>query len=191
MAMYNPNIESKYFNISIDGLDLIGSDFSPSESFNHRETARHGIIGGTQNVILTTYVPRDFTFQTKVHIDPLYPDVYDSTFQLWMSKPVEVVSKELGGLFKAECKVKKTHESPAYLSLEIQLIEIPDETSNIPNDTFKAPSVKVITTSKKNSKKNKKNKKSTKTSSKNKNKKNKKSGKNSKKKKGGKITKTK
>ncbi|MBR0369159.1 MAG: hypothetical protein IJH63_00380 [Methanobrevibacter sp.] len=138
------NLDSKLFNISIDGLDLIGESFSPSESYNRRELSRHTIIGGTQKVIRTTYVQRDFTFNTHVRIDPLYPDIYDSTFRLWMSKPVEVVSKELGGKFNAECTVKKTHENPSSLSLEIHLIEIPDENSLIPNDNFIVPYDKIL-----------------------------------------------
>ncbi len=187
MAAYDNKINSKFFNVTIDGFPLIGYDHSPSESYNRRETSRKNIIGGTQDVMRTSYVPVDITFKAKFRIDPLYPDVYDSTFRLWMSKSVEVESREFGGKFKAECIVKRTHETPSYLTLEIQLIEIPD-TSRIPGDDYIVATDQitktVITskgkTSRKNSRKNSK-----KTSKKSKNKKNKKN------KKGGKITKTK
>lgn len=192
MQMYSPKIDSKYFNVTIDGLDLIGRDFSPSESFNRRETSRHAIIGGTQNVMRTTYVPRDFTFTCKLQIDPLYPDIYDSTFELWMSKPVEVISRELGGgLFKAECKVKRIHETPAYITVEIQLIEIPEVKSNIPNDDFKVLTDKVTTSNTKKGKGKGTSKKGSNKSSKKTTKKTKKSTSKNKKKKGSKITKTK
>lgn len=181
--MYSSNIDSNLFDLTIDGFPLIIEEPSPDESFNRRETARHNIIGGTQWVAKTTYVPVDVSFTTHVRIDPLYPDIYDSTFRLWMSKPVEVISKEFGGKFKAECIVKKTHESPSFLTLEIHLIEIPDKT-RIPNDEFVVPT-DVITTEVKSTGKNdkKNNKKDSKKNKKN----NKKKGKG----KGGKITKTK
>lgn len=195
--MYSDKIDSKFFNVSIDGLSLIAEDLTPNSSFNRRETARHNIIGGTQRIVRTTYVHRDFSFTSHVRVDPLYPDVYDETFKLWHSKPVEVISKEMGGKFNAECIVKKTHETPSYLRLEIQLIEIPDETSLIPNDTISVPTDKVTQTNKKDNKKNTKKdtKKTTKKDSK-KDKKNtkkttKKSNKKTKKKKGSNITKVK
>ena len=144
--MYDDNINQKYFNVTIDGLPLIAYDHSPSESFNRRETSRKSIIGGTEDVKRTSYVHRDITFHAKVKIDPLYPHIYDSTFMLWQSKSVEVISNEFGGKFNAECIIKKTHETPAYLHLEIQLIEIPGEDSNIPDDKFIVPAEKVVET---------------------------------------------
>ena len=153
MDMYSDSIDSKFFNVSIDGLSLIAEDLSPNESYNRRETARHNIIGGTQAVIRTTYVHRDFSFTSHVRVDPLYPDVYDETFKLWQSKPVEVISKEMGGKFNAACIIKKTHETPSYLKLDIQLSEIPDETSLIPNDTISVPTDKVTKSDKKDKKK--------------------------------------
>lgn len=190
MEMYSEKINANQFNISIDGLQLIGEEISPNESFNRRETSRKHIIGGTQSVIRTNYIHRDFSFTCHLRIDPLYPDIYDSTFQLWQSKPVEVISKELGGKFNAECVIKKKHETPAYLTIEVQLIEIP-ETSLIPNDSVKVPTDKITKTSTKNKNKgstNKNTKKDTKKTTKKTTKKG-----NSKKgsKKGNKITKVK
>lgn len=191
MKMYRKDIDSNLFNVSIDGYDLIAEDFSPSESFNRRDTSRHNIIGGTQTVMRTTYIPRDISFVAHVLIDPLFPDVYDDILKVWMSKPVEVISKELGGKFKAECIVKKTHEKPNYLKLDIQLIEIPGK-SLIPNDEFKVPSAKITVKSEKNDKNKNKNKDKDKNKGKNTRKTtNKGNNKNTKKGKGGKITTTK
>lgn len=183
--MYNEKVDKNFYNVSIEGFDLIAEEVTPSEAYNRRETSRKNIIGGTQHVIRTNYLNRDYTIITHLLIDPLYPDVYDNTFRDWMSRPVEVISKHMGGKFFAECIVKPSVEdSPNYLKLEIQLIEIPDTKSLIPNDVFSAPSnnesnVKVI--SKKKSKKSKKKKTNTKNSKKN----------NKNKKKGNNITKTK
>ncbi len=140
MEMYREKIDNDFFNISIDGLDLIAEDIIVNESFNRRETIRKNIIGGTQHVIRGGYLPRDFTIHTHVLVDPLFPDVYDSTFQEWHSKPVEVISRELGGKFDAEVIVKRTHDAPNYLKLDIHIVEIPSSTSNIPNDSMKVKS---------------------------------------------------
>ena len=151
--MYNSNVDSKLFNISIDGLDIIAEDINPSESFNRRETVRKNIVGGTQQVIRSGYIPRDNTITAHFMIDPEFPDVYDEIFMEWMSKPVEIISKELGGKFNAELIIKKSHnDSPNFLKLEIQIIEIPNNTSNIPNDSLKIPSDELQSVTVKSSK---------------------------------------
>ena len=190
-AMYHNHVATTDYNLSIDGFDIVAETISPNESFNRRETARKGIIGGTQTVIRTNYIVRDFTVNCHFMIDPLYPDVYDNIFREWQSKPVEVICKEMGGKFNAECTIKKSvDKSPQFLKVDIQLVEIPSD-SLIPNDTFKLPSDKDngITFTKSSKKASKNN--NSKTSNKKDNKK-KKSSKNSKKKsKGSNITKTK
>lgn len=151
--MYNSNVDSKLFNISIDGLDLIAEEINPSESFNRRETLRKNIVGGTQQVVRGGYIPRDHTIITHIMIDPEFPNVYDNIFMEWMSKPVEVISKDLGGKFNAELIIKKSHnDSPNFLKLEIQIIEIPNNKSNIPNDSLKIPSDELSSVTVKSSK---------------------------------------
>ena len=199
MAMYKNTINKNYFNVSIDGYDLIAEEVTVNEAYNRRETSRKNIIGGTQTVIRTNYLPRDYTFITHMLIDPLHPDVYDNIFREWQSKAVEVISKQMGGKFSAECIVKPSLEdSPNYLRVEIQVIEIPDATSLIPNDTFVSPSnsgdsnLKIISTYNKNKKKNKdKSKDSKNKNTKTTKKSNKKDSKKNKKGKGNNITKTK
>ena len=195
MAMYKDNIDKNYFNVSIDGYDLIAEEVTVNEAYNRRETSRKNIIGGTQTVVRTNYIPRDYTFITHLLIDPLYPDVYDNIFREWQSKAVEVISKQMGGKFSAECIVKPSLEdSPNYLRVEIQVIEIPDTNSLIPNDSFVSPSnseesnLKIISKYNKEKKKNNKNKdKNSKTTKKT----NKKGKQSNKKGKGNNITKTK
>ena len=139
--MYSDKVDTDYFNLSVDGYDIIAEDINPNESYNRRETVRKNIIGGTQQVVRGGYIPRDATIVTHFMIDPEFPDVYDEIIMEWQSKPVEIISRELGGKFDAEVIVKKTHnDSPNFLKMEMQIIEIPSSTSNIPNDTMKIPS---------------------------------------------------
>ena len=157
--MYSQKVDTQYYNVSLDGVDLIMEECTPNEAYNRRETIRHNIIGGTQTVMRGNYLVRDYTFITHVLIDPQFPDVYDKVFKEWQSKPVEVISKHMGGKFKAEVIIKKhQNDSPHYLSLEIQVIEIPDK-SVIPNDVVDLPVDKIspvkVTSKSKNDKKGK------------------------------------
>lgn len=190
--MYADNVDANNYNVSIDGYSMIIHELTPNEAYNRRETVRQDIIGGTQNVFRGKYLPRDYTFTALLLIDPLHPDVYDDTFRLWQSKSCEVISKLMGGKFNAEVIVKKhQNDSPNYLSVEIQVIEIPDEKSLIPNDSLPTPTDKItpVKVTSKGKTKDKKNKKKTKKE--NKKKKGKSKRDKNKKKKGNKITKTK
>lgn len=142
MARYSKNVKETDYNLSIDGIDIIVEEYTPNESFNRRETSRKAIIGGTQQVIRTNYLPRDYSVTTHFIIDPSYPDVYNKMFREWQSKPVEVISRLMGGKFNAECIVKTTQDSPNYLKVEIQLVEIPEK-SLIPNDELQIPTDKI------------------------------------------------
>ena len=147
MEKYDSKVKSNYFNLSIDGLDVIAEEVTPTESFNRRETIRKNIIGGTQHVIRGNYIARNFTVIAHFMIDPDYPDIYDETFREWQSKPVEVISRELGGKFDAEIIIKRSHnESPNFLRLEMNIVEIPTATSNIPNDSMKVKADELKTT---------------------------------------------
>ena len=172
VSMYDKNVDADFYNITLDGYQLIMEDFTPNESFNRRETIRHNILGGTQSVMRGNYLPRDFNFTTHFLIDPDYPDVYDDIFRDWQSKAVEVISKYMGGKFKAEVIIKKspTQQSPNYLAMDIQVIEIPEEKSLIPKDEFNVPKDVITPVTVTSSKKKTTNKKSSKKTNKNKNK---------------------
>ena len=187
--MYDSNVDANDFNISVDGYQMIMETVTSNETFNRRETVRHNILGGTQSVMRGNYLVRDYNFTTHLLIDPNHPDVYDKILQEWQSKPVEIISKYMGGKFNAEVIIKRNVDnSPQYLALDVQVIEIPSGKSLIPKDEFSTPKDKVMpvtTTSSKEKPKSKQDK----TTTKNKNKKNKnKKGKNNKKK-GSNITK--
>ena len=125
------------FNVSLDGIEMIMEELTPNEAFNRRETERHNIIGGTQQVIRTNYVPRDFTFKTHLLIDPKHPNVYDKFLTRLQNKPVEVISKYMGGKFNAVVIIKKhPNDSPNFLTLDVQVVEIPEK-SLIPTESSK------------------------------------------------------
>ena len=169
MLKYGDKVDKNFYNISLDGFDMIMEECTSNEAYNRRETIRHDIIGGTQTVMRGKYLVRDYTFKTHLLIDSNAPDVYDATFREWESKPVQVISKYMGGKFDAEVIIKKNvNDSPNYLTVEIQVIEIPKK-SLIPNDVVDLPEDKV--SSVKGSKKKKdKNKNNNKNNSKKKNK---------------------
>ena len=153
--MYDSNVDSEDFNITLDGYSMIMEEVTPNESFNRRETVRHFILGGTQTVMRGNYLPRDYNFTTHLLIDPQHPDVYDNVIREWQSKPVEVICNQMGGKFDAEVIIKKSpSSSPNYLALEIQVIEIPETKSLIPHEEVIIPSqpktVKITSTKKKN-----------------------------------------
>ena len=140
MDMYDKNVDSDNYNVFLDGYQMIMETVTANETFNRRETVRHNILGGTQSVMRGGYLVRDYNFTTHLLIDPDHPDVYDDIFRTWQSKPVEVVSKYMGGKFNAEVIIKRSTEgSPNYLGLDIQVIEIPDSASLIPNEEFLVP----------------------------------------------------
>lgn len=194
MPMYDKDVSSDNFNVMIDGFSMVMEEVTPNESFNRRETIRHNILGGTQSVMRGNYLPRDYTFTTHWLIDPQHPDVYDNIIREWQSKPVEVSSPYMGGMFKAELIIKRTPVSmPNFLALEIQVIEIPTRDSLIPNEKVIIPTTpksSVVITSSKKPKKNTKSSKTSKKTSKKDSKKKSKKGKDGKKK-GSNITKKK
>lgn len=131
------------FNIEIDGIPMFAEDVSSEESYNRRETNRVNILGGTQFVQRTNYIVRKFSFTTHLTCTPDRPDMYDKILADLCSKPCEVISPDMGGMFDAEIQIKKDHTGPRTLTLNITVTEIPKVESNIPNDSFTIPEDKL------------------------------------------------
>lgn len=168
------NIPTEGCNLEIMGYPFYVESVSPNEAFNRREYNRNNIVSGTMKVTPGAYVVRDFSITTHVFIDPNHPDEHNSIFQEMMSKPVEVISPEVGGRFNAEVVVKPERDSLNSLKLSISVKEIPDVKSNIPGESFTVPKSRDVEPEKtndkdkKNNTKNKTNKNSKKDSNKNK-----------------------
>lgn len=168
------NIPTDGCNIEIMGFPFFAESISPNEAFRRREMNFNNIVGGTSKVVPGAYVGLDFTMTTHVRIDPTRPDEHNSIFQEMMSKPVEVISPEIGGRFNAIVVIKPERKSLEWLELSISIKEVPDKTSLIPGEEFiipKSKKVEVKKDTKKDSKKNTKDSKKNTKKDKNKNKK--------------------
>ena len=86
----------------------------------------------------------DFNVTTHVWVDPDRPDEWNSIFQEMMSKPVEVISPELGGRFNAIVVIKPEHEKLDALKLTISIKEVPDSQSLIPGEEFTIPASRIV-----------------------------------------------
>lgn len=115
------------FSVSINDVDIFAEDVTSEESYNRREEVRQKILGGTEFVSDGAWIPRKFSFTTHLRVAPERPDVYDTLFQDWSNNPVEVISPEMGGMFKARVIIKKEHTAPSMLTVSFTLTEIPEE----------------------------------------------------------------
>ena len=123
-------------NLEIMGYPFYADNVSPNEAYRRREYNFSAVVGGTQDVTPGAYVGLDFTVTTHVFIDPDRPDEWNSIFQEMMSKPVEVVSPDLGGRFKAIVVIKPERDKLNTLKLTISVKEVPDSKSLIPGEEF-------------------------------------------------------
>lgn len=158
------NVPTSGCNLEIMGYPFYAEEVTANEAFRRREYNFNNIVGGTQKVTKGAYVGLDFSIVTHVAVNPNHPDVHNKIFKEMMSKPVKVVSPELGGSFNATVTIKPEHNSnPNFLKLTINIKEIPNRKSGIKGESFvvpKARTIKVKTrkTNNDNNKKKKKNK---------------------------------
>jgi len=132
-------------NIDIMGYPFYIESITTNEYYNRRDEVRNKILGGTEDVLRGGYIGRDFTITTHIPIDPNRPDVHNQVFREMMSKPVEVISPELGGKFMANIVVKPTHTKQSHLELSIDIKEVPGKDSLIPGESkFVVPAVKKV-----------------------------------------------
>lgn len=166
--MYDDMIEGVSESITIMGLPFHAENIRPKEPYNRREREFKPILGGTEIVTQGKYVHREWTFNTTIFFPTGKPDVYDNQFKEMLSKPVEVISRYMGGKFNALIQLSPEFQeySPNHIELEVTVIEVPDKKSLIPGESFTVPKIKKVssntkvTTTKKttNSKKSSKSK---------------------------------
>lgn len=148
MEMYN--IPTAGHNLEIEGQPFFIESISPTEAIRRREYNFNNLVGGTQNVTKGAYVGLEFSITTHVKVNPDRPDIHNTIFKKLMSKPVKVISPEMGGEFTAIVKIKPEHETPQYLKLTIDIKEVPERDSKIPGEKFVVPAphkIKVQNTS--------------------------------------------
>ena len=142
MAFYK--IPTEGCNLEIMGYPFYAESVSPNEAFRRREYNFNNIVGGTQKVVPGAFVGLDFSITTHVFIDPDRPDEHNSIFQEMMSKPVEVISPELGGKFNAIVTIKPERDRLNSLKLTISIKEVPDVKSGIPGEAFTVPASRDV-----------------------------------------------
>lgn len=138
------NIPTDGCNLEIMGYPFFAENVSPNEAFRRRDYNFNNLVGGTQKVTPGPYVGLDFTVTTHVDVHPNRPHEHNKIFQEMMSKPVEVVSPELGGKFMAVVVIKPEHETPESLKLTISIKEVPGKNSKIPGEKFVVPAPRKI-----------------------------------------------
>lgn len=148
MAMYN--IPTDGCNLEIMGYPFFAETVSPNEAFRRREYNFNNLVGGTMDVTPGAYVGLDFTITTHVFINPDRPDEHNAIFQEMMSKPVEVVSPDIGGRFKAIVIIKPEREKLNTLKLTISVKEVPGSKSLIPGEEFSVPKSRKVKSKKTN-----------------------------------------
>lgn len=131
-------------NLEIMGYPFFAETVTPNEAFRRREYNFNNIVGGTQDVTPGAYVGLDFSITTHVFIDPDRPDEHNTIFQEMMSKPVDVVSPDIGGQFKAIVIIKPERDKLNTLKLTISVKEVPDSKSLIPGEEFSVPKTRKV-----------------------------------------------
>lgn len=139
-SMYN---SSEGYNIEVEGFPFFAESIDSDEFYNRRDLVVNNIMGGTQQVMRGPYIARAFSFVTHVQVDPQHPDIYNDIFREMMGKKCEVISPELGGIFKANVIIKPLHKKPRSLELSVSITEIPEVESNIPGDLMEIPEDKL------------------------------------------------
>lgn len=166
MGMYDDIVEGVSESIKIMNQPFYAENIQATEGSNRRERNFNPILGGTEEVTKGRYVHREYTFNTTVYFPTGEPHAYDKLFDEMQSKPVEVISKYMGGKFQAAVVIQKSYPetSPNHMDLDVTVTEIPGRKSRIPGESFVVPETKIITT--KSSKTTKTSSKKTKSSSK-------------------------
>lgn len=131
-------------NLEIMGYPFFAETVSPNEAFRRREYNFNNLVGGTQKVTPGNYVGLDFSVTAHVKINPNRPHEHNKVFQKMMSKPVEVISPDLGGKFLAVVVIKPERDKVDYLKLTISIKEVPSKNSRIPGEKFVVPQVRKI-----------------------------------------------
>lgn len=156
MGMYDDIVSGVSENIEINGYPFYAENIDGNEPYNRREYVYKALLNGTMSVKPGKYVNREYGFKTTVYHSRA--DEHDKIIQEIMSKPVEVISKEMGGKFKAIVIFSKSipEGSPYHTEYDVTVTEVPDKVSNIPGDVkLVVPDVKKVNIEKKkvNSKK--------------------------------------
>lgn len=147
-------IADKYFEFddNTTGVDIDGYLFFPKkvegdESFSHRDFNRTKIMSGGEFVTRGQYVPKEFSFDTVIDINPEDLDNYINIFSTMENKICRITSPYMGGMFNGEVTIKVTNPetSPHVIECKVTIKEIPDAMARLKGDpVIKYPSINTV-----------------------------------------------
>ena len=144
----------KYFEFddNTTGVDIDGYLFFPKsvdgdESFSHREFMRTKIMSGGEFVTRGQYIPREFSFDTIIDIEPDELDKYHDIFSKMENRVCTITSPYMGGMFKGEVNIAVTNPetSPHVIECKVKIKEIPDVMARLDGEpVIQYPSINTV-----------------------------------------------
>ena len=140
------------YDENISGVDIDGYLFFPesvdgTESFSHREFLRTKIFSGGEFVTRGQYIPKEFSFNTVIDIEPEHLDEYLNIFSEMENKVCRITSPYMGGMFKGEVNISVTNPetSPHVIECKVTIKEIPDVMARLKGDpVIQYPSINTV-----------------------------------------------
>lgn len=122
-------------NVEIGGFPFYAESINSNESYSRRDLKRTKIMNGAEVVTQGDFIPRDYSFTSKLQIEKDRHDMYDEVFQILISSPQEVVCRDMGPIFDAQVTIKKQPITgdPYNIQVEVQVVEIVDTSSYFPD----------------------------------------------------------
>ena len=133
--------------VDIDGYLFFPKQFDSDESFSHREFIRTKIMSGGEFVTRGQYIPKEFSFETIIDIDPDKLDDYLNIFSVMENKVCRITSPYMGGMFKGEVNVNVTNpqSSPHVIECKVTVKEIPSAMARLKGDpVINYPSINTV-----------------------------------------------
>lgn len=155
MGMYDDIVTGVSENVKIGGYPFYAENIDADEPFNRRDYEFTPLLNGTLKTRRGKYIQRKFSFTTTLYSADGRPDAHDKILSELQSRPVEVISPAMGGMFKAIVTFRKSIQegSRYHTEYDVEITEIPDKKSNIPGETpLVVPNIKKIQATKKTTK---------------------------------------
>lgn len=133
--------------VDIDGYLFFPREVQGDESFSHREFQRTKIMSGGEFVSRGQYIPREYSFETIIDINPDELDEYLKIFGLMENRVCRVTSPYMGGMFKAEVMIDVTNPetSPHVIECKVTIKEIPSVMARLNGDPIiQYPSISTV-----------------------------------------------
>lgn len=139
--------DKKTTGVDIDGYLFFPESVNGDESYSHREFLRTKIMSGGEFTSRGQYIPKEFSFDTIIDIDPSDLDDYHEIFSRMENKVCTITSPYMGGMFKGEVNVSVTNpeSSPHVIECKVKIKEIPDIMARLKGDPpIHYPSINTI-----------------------------------------------